>query len=511
MDIMERYRGCLLGLAVGDAVGTTLEFRSPGTFKPITGMTGGGPFGLMPGQWTDDTSMALCLAESLIEKRGFDARDQIQRYLRWWHEGYLSCTDACFDIGHATMSALSRFARTGQPLSGSTDPNSAGNGSIMRLAPVPMLYALDPERAIEFAAESSRTTHAATTAVDACRYFAALIVGALRGVSKEELLSDHYSPVKGYWEKHPLTEEIREICSGSFRHKEPPAIVGSGYVVRSLEAALWAFHKCRDFREGCLLAANLGDDADTTAAVYGQLAGAFYGEAEIPQEWRSKLAMCDRIEAYAIRIYELSRQTGASDSSSRKDFGCAEVHQAAEQEVLPKPIARSYWVVPGKFLAGAYPSDTDPSAASDKMRALLNAGIRYFINLTSIQEMNIHGDQLAAYQDLAAELAAGHHKINYRRMPITDLDVTTPAQMSKILDVIDGAVLSGIPIYIHCLGGIGRTGTVVGCWLARHGIANGEAALDLIRRLRRKDSMANRPSPETARQCRFVCEWVENE
>jgi protein-tyrosine phosphatase len=374
-----------------------------------------------------------------------------------------------------------------------------------------MLYAPDPELAIEFAAESSRTTHAAITAVDACRYFAALIVGALRGASKDELLLDHYSPVKDYWKKHPLCEEIRDIAGGSFRHKEPPAIIGSGYVVRSLEAALWAFHKCSDFREGCLLAANLADDADTTAAVYGQLAGAFYGEEEIPKEWLAKLAMRDRIEAYASRIFELSRQTNADSYSSKKDFYRTEVLKAAERESIPTPIARSYWVIPGKFLAGAYPSDVDPQAAEDKMQELLNAGIRYFINLTSIREMNIHGDPLAAYQDLAVEVAAGHFKINYRRMPITDLDVTTPAQMSKILDVIDGAVLSGIPIYIHCLGGIGRTGTVVGCWLARHGISNGEAVLELIRKLRRNDPMANRPSPETARQCRFVCEWAENE
>jgi ADP-ribosyl-[dinitrogen reductase] hydrolase len=310
METYHRFRGCLLGLAVGDAVGTALEFKPPGTFKPITGMVGGGPFGLEAGEWTDDTSMALCLAESLIEKKGFDTKDQMERYVKWWQEGHLSCTGGCFDIGNATRAALSRFLETGNPLSVSPDPYTAGNGSIMRLAPVPMFYANAPVHAIEFAAESSQTTHSAATTVDACRYFAALIVGALGGAKKEELLSDHFSPAKDYWKDHPLVSEIQKVASGSFRRKEPPQIQGTGHVVRSLEAALWAFYKSDDFREGCLLAANLGDDADTTAAVYGQLAGAFYAEPGIPSEWLDKLAMRDQITSFADRLFTLCQSKG---------------------------------------------------------------------------------------------------------------------------------------------------------------------------------------------------------
>ncbi len=137
----DRFRGCLLGLAAGDALGTTLEFKRPGTFEPIGDMVGGGPFGLQPGQWTDDTSMALCLATSLIECGGFDAADQMQRYVRWWHEGYLASTGSCFDIGNTVSGALSRFVRHGDLYAGSTDPHTAGNGSLMRLAPVPMYFA----------------------------------------------------------------------------------------------------------------------------------------------------------------------------------------------------------------------------------------------------------------------------------------------------------------------------------------------------------------------------------
>ena len=153
-----RFLGCLLGLATGDALGTTLEFCQPGTFEPIEDMVGGGPFNLPPGYWTDDTSMALCLAESLLECDGFDPVDQIQRYTRWWREGYLSSTGRCFDIGNTVRRALMCFEETGEPFPGPADPWSAGNGSIMRLAPVPMFYFRDPELAIEMAAQSSGTT-----------------------------------------------------------------------------------------------------------------------------------------------------------------------------------------------------------------------------------------------------------------------------------------------------------------------------------------------------------------
>ncbi len=303
-----RFRGCLLGLAVGDAVGTTLEFHPPGSFQPIDDMIGGGPFQLNPGEWTDDTSMALCLAESLVECRGFEPRDQMQRYLRWFRQGYLSSNGRCFDIGNTVRQALLRFEATGDPYCGSSDHYSAGNGSLMRLAPVPMFFGNQPSEAVERSGESSRTTHGAQEAVDACRFMGGLLVGALNGVSKETLLSDSYCPVEDIWIRQPLDPAIENIAKGSYKNHQPPEIKGSGYVVRSLEAALWAFYHGRDYRQGCLLAANLGDDADTTAAIYGQLAGAFYGEQGIPETWLERLALRQQIEAYADRLYEFSMQ-----------------------------------------------------------------------------------------------------------------------------------------------------------------------------------------------------------
>lgn len=286
----DRLRGALIGLATGDALGATLEFQSPGTFDPIAGMIGGGVHRLKPGQWTDDTSMALCLAESLLATGEMDPADQMRRYVKWYREGHLSSTGRCFDIGNQTRDALERFERTGE-LYHEADPSRSGNGSIMRLAPVPVWLARAPRTALDACADSSRTTHPSPLCVDACRYLGALIVGALEGRPKDELLAPRFTPVPGYWDEHPLHPDVRDVADGSFRTKEPPDIVGSGYVVRSLEAALWAFHHSTGFRDGALAAVNLGDDADTTGAVFGQLAGAHYGERAIPADWTAKLAL----------------------------------------------------------------------------------------------------------------------------------------------------------------------------------------------------------------------------
>ncbi len=302
-----RFRGCLLGLAAGDALGTTLEFTRPGSFTPITDMVGGGPFRLQPGEWTDDTSMALCLAESLIEKGDFDPVDQLERYLLWHKEGHLASNGVCFDIGFTTSDALRRFERTHEPYPGSTSPYAAGRGSLMRLAPVPMRYAHQPEVAFTRCGDSSRTTHACRQAVDACRYYGLLIVMALNGQPKEVILPAPHEwsfPEAMTSELELLDPAILEVARGSFKTRQPPEIEGTGYVVKGMEAALWAFFHSETFKEGALLAANLGDDADTTAAIYGQLAGAYYGEKGIPEEWRNKLALRDTIIGFADMIFE---------------------------------------------------------------------------------------------------------------------------------------------------------------------------------------------------------------
>ena len=257
-------------------------------------MVGGGSFHLEPGQWTDDTSMALCLSESLLEKRGFDPRDQMERYVSWYRDGHLSSTGSCFDIGGTTAGALQLFQQTGKAFAGSTDPRSAGNGSIMRLAPVAMFYYPDEQKAVEFAGQSSRTTHGATECVDACRLFALMLVKALAGKEKTDVLVGRGKLLRGC-----LVEKIESIACGAYTGKDESRIRGTGYVVDSLEAALWCFAQTDSFRDAIVKAVNLGDDADTTGAVCGQIAGAFYGETGIPDAWLERLCMREKIIDFA--------------------------------------------------------------------------------------------------------------------------------------------------------------------------------------------------------------------
>ncbi|MCF6313572.1 MAG: ADP-ribosylglycohydrolase family protein [Verrucomicrobiales bacterium] len=293
----DKFRGALLGLAAGDALGTTVEFSPRGSFAPLTNIVGGGPFNLNAGEWTDDTSMALCLGQSLVNCQGMDPVDQLNLYCQWWRNGLNSVKGHCFDIGNTVRSALIRYENTSAPDCGSTAPMSAGNGSIMRLAPVPLFFAQDPTKADEAAAVSSRTTHAATEAVDGCRLLTHFIISALRGRNKAEILS-----VSSYSHGN-LCPRINMLAQGSYQEKAASDIRGSGYVVESLEAALWAFWNSNSFEEGALLAVNLGDDADTTGAVYGQIAGAYYGIKGIPQHWLKKLAWKDRITTLADDLF----------------------------------------------------------------------------------------------------------------------------------------------------------------------------------------------------------------
>lgn len=297
----DRQRGALIGLAVGDALGASVEFQPPDSFPEVTGYNWGGPHSLEPGEWTDDTSMALALADS-IWQAGWDLNDQARRYLAWYQDGQYSVNGRCFDIGITTRSALMQFENTGNArTSGDPSEYASGNGSIMRLAPVPIRYAdLFPERLEELAtlaADSSLPTHASPQCLSACRYFALVLTGLIHGLERSEVLAPDWEPLERLKQLAPLHPEVEQVAAGSFRERQPPDIQGAGYVVQSLEAALWAFHDAADFREAVLRAVNLGDDADTTGAVCGQLAGAYWGEFGIPAEWREQLAQRELFES----------------------------------------------------------------------------------------------------------------------------------------------------------------------------------------------------------------------
>ncbi|MBI2806247.1 MAG: ADP-ribosylglycohydrolase family protein [Planctomycetes bacterium] len=296
----DRRRGTLIGLSVGDALGAAIEFKSPGSFSPVTGYRSGGPHRLDAGEWTDDTSMALALADS-IATAGWDLNDQADRYVQWWKTGKYSVNGRCFDIGITTSSALSNYVTKKNALtSGDRSDSASGNGSIMRLAPVPIRYVhLYPTKSDELsrlAGESSLPTHASDQCVSACRYLATVLAALIHGEDRDEVLSPDWQPLQQLTDIKPLHPLIQEIAQGSFRQKQPPAIQGSGWVVKSLEASLWAFHDADNFEEAVLRAVNLGDDADTTGAICGQLAGAYWGESGISESLRSGLARMDMLE-----------------------------------------------------------------------------------------------------------------------------------------------------------------------------------------------------------------------
>lgn len=298
-----RWKGCLTGLACGDAIGTTVEFMERGSFKPMTDMVGGGPFGLKPGMWTDDTIMALCLAESLVLNKGFDPFDQMNRYLNWMNYGYMSPTGSCFDIGMTTQSALYSYGSyPDNPYQGSTHSSSSGNGGIMRLAPIPMFYS-ELDLAKEMAKQMSRTTHASEFCLISAEIFCEAIWLALKGNTKDhikQIVIDRISNNK------ILQKIATGVFSGNFLEKDISQIKGSGFVLESLEAALWCFFNTDTFKDAVLTAVNLGDDADTTGAIVGQLAGAYYGYSAIPEKWRTKLYRNDLITSLSESLYQCS-------------------------------------------------------------------------------------------------------------------------------------------------------------------------------------------------------------
>lgn len=290
--VIDRGLGCLVGLAIGDALGTTVEFSHRDARPPVTDLVGGGPFGLKAGEWTDDTSMALCLADSLLACSRLDTRDLMQRFLRWRDTGENSVNGRVFDFGTTVGAALERYRRSGDPQSGSTDPFAAGNGSIMRLAPVALRWHHDRNAAVENAREQTKTTHGALEAVEASALLAEILVDAIQTGDKAFVLRPRETGVPN----------LAPIAQGQWKEKARDDIRSSAYVVHTLEAALWSVHCENNFRDAILLAANLGGDADTIAAVAGQIAGALWGLSAIPAEWLQKLAWRDEIEDRASKL-----------------------------------------------------------------------------------------------------------------------------------------------------------------------------------------------------------------
>ncbi len=296
-SLRERFVGALVGLGVGDAVAAHTQFRKPGSFTPVGDMLGGGPFDLPRGAYTDDTAMALVLAESLVERGGFDPRDQVARYARWQTAGHLSATGQCVGITASVARALAMAQYRRQPFAGSHDPEQRDKEPLSRVAPSVMFFFARGAEAVQHAVQAARVTNQAPVVLDCVRLFAAMLHRALEGRDKVAVLR----PDEALLGAQPLKAEVQRVLERQPSSAVVPP-VGGGDVVELLELVLWAFNRSRDFREGALWLANLGGDSDVAGAVYGQLAGAYYGVSAIPGNWRNSLMQKAIVEEMADKL-----------------------------------------------------------------------------------------------------------------------------------------------------------------------------------------------------------------
>lgn len=301
-EIRDRALGSFIGLAVGDALGSTLEFCTRDSIPLHTEMIGGGHHRLKPGQWTDDTSMAICLARSLASNPGLDPSDLMTRFAKWRDEGEESCTGRSFDIGRTTSASISSFLNDGDPIAGLISADTAGNGSIMRLAPAVLRHIGDENGAAAAARLQSATTHGAPACIEACDLLARILHRAITGKPKS-LAEISFERIVS---KHP---DLKAIASKAWRLKSRDAIASSGYVASTLEAALWAVDTTTTFEDALVLAVNLGNDADTVGAVTGQIAGAVYGLSNIPERWLEPLAWRAQLIDLGNQVIEIAAST----------------------------------------------------------------------------------------------------------------------------------------------------------------------------------------------------------
>jgi ADP-ribosyl-[dinitrogen reductase] hydrolase len=293
-SLRERFLGALLGLATGDAVAAATQYRRPGTFTPVGDLIGGGPFALPRGGWSDDTAMALCLADSLLAVDGFDARDQVERYTRWQREGYLSATGQCLGITASTARALAVAQWRRQLFSGSHAPEQLDPEPLSRVAPVVMFFFAMEEEAVQLACDAARTTCQAPAVLAACRDLARAVFLALAGQPKARILAAISA----------AAEQRAAPLSSATAARETEAPRVNATVTEALAIALEAFATTDNFREAVLHAANHGGNSDVASAACGQVAGAFYGAAAIPAAWRQCLLQRELIETYADRLLQ---------------------------------------------------------------------------------------------------------------------------------------------------------------------------------------------------------------
>lgn len=542
----DRITGALYGLVVGDALGVPVEFedRERLSEDPVRNMRGWGTHQQPPGTWSDDSSLALCMVDSILHA-GWNLEDQGKRFCQWLYEGYMTPHGEVFDVGGTTYQALSRIRMGVPPVkAGGRAEMDNGNGSLMRVLPAALYFSDAPiEMMIRSLSDASSLTHAHPRSRLACVLYS-FVVRELLGrdtFGEEEPLEtkagsawlQDQEPPQGEGKigkahsgpdaasKLPrkeaegkktagkavqraiqraadaLTHLAREgaipqdmqrempyfqrVLDGSLITAGAEQIRSGGYVVDTLEASLWCVATSNSFVEAVLKAVNLGEDTDTTGAVAGGLAGALWGMGGITDEWIQTLARKEDLESWFSRFADLL--------------------------VEPVPFSDSYWVLPGKLLAGEYPRTKEYEKSRLKLQSLLDSGITAIVDLT-VEGESPYGVPLKPYHSLIQEIASkrGTH-IEIRRFPIPDGGTVPPDALRGIHRWIDWALENGHSVYVHCWGGHGRTGLVVGTWLAEHGFLSGKTVFEGLRYFRRRISDPNHPSPESHAQREIVENW----
>jgi len=296
-DRRERFLGCLLGLAVGDALSIRSQYRQPGTFMAICDLPGGGVFELPAGHWTDDTALSLCLADGLLESGGWSMADQAQRFGRWQQEGYRTAGGHCVGITPGTARLLQRLVPGAPRAALAEGAINREPAPLSRVAPAVMFYFVQAIQAVSVAAEAAAAFEPTPPVIESCRLLAAMVHSALRG----EPLARVLQPRPSVLGAQPLSPALESLLDSD---PTLPPRSNSEPALDALAAARWALASSGSFRAGALRIANMGGDSDVIGAVHGQLAGAFYGHASIPGTWLRALARADQIEALAGRLFE---------------------------------------------------------------------------------------------------------------------------------------------------------------------------------------------------------------
>ena len=303
MDFLSRIQGGIFGVAIGDALGVPIEFRKRNTFEKVTDFQYCQTFKLNPGEWSDDTSMTLCLAHSLITQKGFNLKNQTEQYIKWFLDGFMSHNGKAIGIGYTTLLSLTLYIKTKKIYTILTDEKYSGNGSLMRVLPVILFFAHDIEKAVYYSGESSKNTHGSQIAIDACRYFAYIICKIIHGTTKEEIKSKEFKQQTiDFFNKKPLHKKVEKIIEGEYFEKNTDEIKSTGYVVDTLESALWSFITTDNFETALLKAVNLGDDADTVGSITGQIAGVYYGYNQIPNRWTKNIAKKEWLKSISHKL-----------------------------------------------------------------------------------------------------------------------------------------------------------------------------------------------------------------